>query len=112
LSDEPTPISWLLIEPGWRVVGTDGSQVGTVQEVVGDSGKDIFDGLAVSTGILGKPRYVPAERVVSIIDGHVEVDVPVDAEEQLAPYEEPPPSEEILPVTASWWQRLLSWLRR
>ena len=32
-----------------------------IEETVGDSTHDIFDGLTVGTGLLSKPRYVPAE---------------------------------------------------
>jgi len=54
------PVSWFLIERGWHVVGSDGSELGTVEETVGDSQLDIFDGLTVATGLLSKARYVPA----------------------------------------------------
>ena len=57
------PVSWFLMEPGWKVVDADGDDIGRVEEVVGDISSDIFNGLAVSTGLLGKPRYVPAEHV-------------------------------------------------
>jgi hypothetical protein len=60
------PISWLVLEPGHKVVTADGEEVGKVEEVLGDTVADIFDGLTVGTGLLGKPRYVPAELVVSI----------------------------------------------
>jgi Uncharacterized protein conserved in bacteria (DUF2171) len=99
------PVSWLLVEPGWRVVASDGSDVGHVHELIGDSGKDIFDGLAVSSGMLGKPRYVPAERVQSIYEGEVRLDLAPSEAEGLSEYEEPAPSEEILPEASSRWQR-------
>ena len=54
------PVSWLLIETGWKVIDVDGGEVGEVDEVVGDSGADIFDGLAIATSMFGKPRYVPS----------------------------------------------------
>jgi len=98
------PVSWLLIERGWAVVGPDGSEIGKVVDVIGDSGKDIFDGLSVSSGLLGKPRYLAAERVGSIEEGRVHVDV--DDPAHLGEYEEPPPSEAIVPERASWWDRL------
>jgi len=106
------PVSWFLIEPGWKVLASDGTEVGKVHEVVGDTGKDIFDGLSISSGVLGRPRYVPAERVKSIYDGLVQLDLDPGQAERLSHYAEPPPSEEILPVTASRWQRFLGWLRR
>ena len=52
------PVSWFVIEPGWRVVDAQGEDVGSVDEVVGDSSDDIFNGLSISTSMLGRPRYV------------------------------------------------------
>jgi hypothetical protein len=92
LSDEP--VSWLVIEPGWSVVGADGSEVGKVEEIVGDTGKDIFNGLSVSTGLLGRPKYVPAERVSRITEGSVELDLPAEAIDRLDDHEQQPPSAE------------------
>jgi PRC-barrel domain len=102
-------VAWLVIEPGWKVVASDGTEIGKVHEIIGDTGDDIFDGLAVSSGVLGKPRYVPSEQVKSITEGRIELDIsPADAE-KLEHYEEPPPSEEILPESASRWQRFRAW---
>lgn len=105
------PVSWLLIEPGWKVVTENGSEIGRVHEVVGDTGKDIFDGLAVSSGLLGKARYVPAEKVGTITEGHVHLTLGSEAAQGLEHYQEPPPSEEILPVGASRWQRFRNFFR-
>lgn len=71
------PVSWLLIEPGWKVVGADGDEVGTVERVDADEEKDIFSGLELRTGLLGS-RYVPAERVKGIVEGRIELDVAAD----------------------------------
>jgi hypothetical protein len=105
------PVSWLLVEKGWRVYAVGGSEIGRVDEVVGDSGKDIFDGLTISSGVLGRPRYVPSERVQTITEGRVELDLSTAEAEHLEPYEEPEPSEEILPESASRWQRFAGWFR-
>jgi uncharacterized protein YrrD len=88
------PVSWLMIEPGWKVVAADGTEVGTIEEVVGDTGSDIFNGLAVSTGLLTRPKYVPAERVSEITEGEVRVDLPAEHIEHLDEHEPQPPSEE------------------
>jgi hypothetical protein len=77
------PVSWLLIEKGWSVVGADGSDLGSVREVVGDTGADIFNGLSVTPGLLRGARYVPAERVGTIVEGRVELDLDADAFERL-----------------------------
>lgn len=68
------PASWKVVEQGWRVVGPDGDKLGRVDEVLGDEDADIFSGLRVSTGLLAEPAYVPAERVVAIRDGEIELD--------------------------------------
>ena len=94
------PVSWFVIEPGWRVVDANGDDAGHVDEVVGDSSDDIFNGLAVATSMLGRPRYVPAERVGSIVDGAVHLTITKDELERLGEYEEPPTSAEILPEDA------------
>lgn len=65
------PVSWLLIEAGWKVRDPNGKEIGRVEEVIGDANVDIFDGLSVSTGLLGRPRYVAAEAVVEIVEGTV-----------------------------------------
>lgn len=89
------PVSWLVIEKGWDVVGAEGKELGKVDEVVGDTGKDIFNGLAVSPGRWRKARYVPAERVRTIVDGRVVLDLDGDAFERLREHGDVPPSAEI-----------------
>jgi uncharacterized protein YrrD len=69
------PVSWLVVERGWAVVASDGAELGTVEEVLGDTGGDIFNGLAVSPGLLRSARYVPAERVHAITEGRIELDL-------------------------------------
>lgn len=69
------PVSWLVIEKGWRVIGRGEVELGIVDEVLGDADADIFNGLNVSSGILSSPRYVPAECVVAIREGEIELDL-------------------------------------
>ncbi len=90
------PVSWFLIEAGWSVAGSDGSDLGKVHEVVGDSGKDIFNGLAVSPpGLFKGSRYVPAERVAEIVEGAVTLAMNADEFEQLDEHGAVPPSAEV-----------------
>ena len=77
------------------MVARDGSRVGEIHEVVGDSGKDIFNGLSVSPGVLRSSRYVPAERVGRISEGEVELDLTADEFDRLGEHGEQPPSAEI-----------------
>jgi uncharacterized protein YrrD len=77
------PVSWMVVEPGWIVVGRGGEELGKVDEVLGDADADIFNGLGVSPGVLRGSRYVPSERVSSIVEGRVVLDVAADEFERL-----------------------------
>jgi hypothetical protein len=93
----PDPVSWFVIEPGWKVYAADGAEVGTVRETIGDPDKDIFNGLAISTGLLSKPRYVPAEQVAEIEEGRVKLGLGSAQVDRLEHYEQPPAGGRILP---------------
>ena len=80
------PVSWLLIEPGWKVVDADGRDVGRVDEVTGDSNADIFDGIAFASGALARPKYVPAEQVDAIEEGVVRLSLGTAAVGALTEY--------------------------
>jgi hypothetical protein len=100
------PVSWFLIEPGWRVEDSAGENVGRVLEVVGDSNADIFDGLAIASSALAKPRYVPAEQIGEIVEGCVRINLAERAIEALPEYEEPPVEEEIGSEKAPFTRRV------
>jgi hypothetical protein len=91
------PVSWLLVEHGWKVVAADGTALGSVEEVVGDSGKDIFNGVSVSPGLLRRPKYVPAEKVAELTEGQIRLTLSKKEFDELGEHEEPPASAEILP---------------
>jgi Uncharacterized protein conserved in bacteria (DUF2171) len=94
------PVSWFVIEPGWKVVDAESKEVGTVDEVVGDSSNDIFNGLAISMSLLGKPRYVPAERIRAITEGRIELALSKAEIDALGEFKEPATTAEILPEGA------------
>jgi hypothetical protein len=83
------PTSWLMIEPGYPVAAPDGEEIGKVDEVLGDGTADIFDGLTVATGIIGKPKYVPSELVASIDTDAVRLTIDKDDVERLEEYTPP-----------------------
>jgi hypothetical protein len=89
------PVSWYLIERDWEVVGSDGEELGKVEETVGDSTHDIFDGLTVGTGLLSTPRYVPSELVGEIVEGRVALTIGKERFERLDEYREPPSAEQV-----------------
>ena len=66
-----------------------------MHEVVGDSSKDIFNGLSVTPGLLRTARYLPAERVGTITEGRVEVDLDADEFDRLDEHGEVPPSTRV-----------------
>ncbi len=99
------PVSWFLIEPGWKVVDASGEEIGSVDEITGDSEEDIFNGLSVSTSLLGHPRYVPSEQVGLITEGRVQLTISKEQAGRLGEYEEPATSAEILPEGASALRR-------
>ena len=106
------PASWLVIESGWTVRAADGADAGTVHEVVGDREADIFDGLAIKSGTLSRPRYVPSEEVGAIEMGVVHLSLAGSELDGLSEYEEPAASERILADSSSFTERLAGGLRR
>jgi hypothetical protein len=82
------PVSWLVVERGWKVFGSDGEHVGTVEDVVGDADEDIFSGLRVSFGVLRQARFVPAEHVARIEEGDVHLDL-TSREARVSEFDEP-----------------------
>ncbi len=67
------PISYMALQKGTPVVTSDGTELGTVTEVISDDQKDIFSGLEVTSGLLSGKRFVPADLVASITDDAVEL---------------------------------------
>jgi hypothetical protein len=88
----PDPISWFFVERGWKVLGSDDAELGTVEEVLGDESADIFDGLAVAISLLDKPRYVPAELVGEILEGEVHLTIGKERFDRLDEYKGKPPT--------------------
>jgi hypothetical protein len=89
----PDPIAWLALEPGHKVVTADDQELGKVDQVLGDEVADIFDGLAVAAGLLGKPKYVPAEVVSSIDTDAVRLAITKAEADRLGEYS--PPDREV-----------------
>jgi hypothetical protein len=90
------PVAWIMIEKGWKVIASDGSEVGRVHEVAGDENADIFDGLAVTNSMLGRSsKYVPSELVGEINEGEVHLKLSKEEFDRLSEYQEPAASEAI-----------------
>jgi len=105
------PVSWLQIEQGWNVVGSDDVIVGTVAQVEGDKQSDIFDGLAVRPGRGGQILYVPGEQVGAIYPGQVTLKIASTDAGTLKPFQTPPPETKWLPGRPPLSTRISNWLR-
>jgi hypothetical protein len=101
-----TPVSWFLIEPGWKVEAADGSELGRIEEVTGDSKADVFDGITVGSSWYARPRYVPSEQVGEIVEGRVRLKLDRAAFDLLGEFKEPPVQETIEPEQPSLVERL------
>jgi hypothetical protein len=106
----PDPVSWKVVEKGWKVRDAAGDEIGTVGEITGDETADIFDGLTISQGILSRDKYVPSEQVGEIVEGEVRLTISHRQVEALQDFEEPAPEEQIIPESSTWYQRLAWWL--
>ena len=100
------PVSWLLIEPGWLVDAADATEVGRVEEVLGDSTSDIFDGLSIAGGMLEHPKYVAAEVIDQIVEGRVRLTLTRAEVEQLGEFKEPPEQVELSSEASSRLERI------
>jgi uncharacterized protein YjiS (DUF1127 family) len=86
-----------MIRPGWKVYASDGTEVGAVDEVTGDDGADIFDGLAVATSALGQPKYFAAEQIATITEGRIDLSLTREQVEGAQAFLEPATSAVIEP---------------
>ena len=105
------PVSWLQIQQGWNVLTSDGTSVGTVAQVEGDKGADIFDGLAVESGEPKRIRYVTGEQVGAIYPGEVRLKIAAADAAALPPFQAAPPETTWRPGKAPLMARLGNMLR-
>jgi hypothetical protein len=105
-------VAWTGVEPGSRVIASDGTEAGKVEQAVGDRDADIFEGFAIDVGS-GGDRFLSHEHIVSMALGAVRVRLTPNELRGLPVHEEP----ESLRIEAdraalederpSWWRRLL-----
>jgi C-terminal processing protease CtpA/Prc len=62
-------ISYLALEPGTEVVGSDGERVGRVEHVLADADSDVFDGLVIDLRLgPGGLHFADADQVAEIYE--------------------------------------------
>ena len=75
--DYGEPSSYLAVEKGCAVVGSDGEKVGTVQHVLADEEEDVFDGIVIETHLgPGGMHFVDAPQVKECFDRAVLLTIP------------------------------------
>jgi hypothetical protein len=79
------PVSWLMIEKGWKVVSVDGDHLGHVTAIDAEVELDIFDGIEFRHLILEHVCYVPSEQVETIFPGEVKLGLTAGEANQLPP---------------------------
>ena len=82
--EDESPVAWIGIPRHASVIAADGSEIGTVESVLGDQDEDIFHGLVVHRG--GGLVEVPAARVKKMTERHVVTDLAASDVGTLAPY--------------------------
>jgi hypothetical protein len=90
MSAEEPQVAWTAIEAGARVIGSDGGELGKVEEIVGDAEADIFTGLSIEVDGHDTPRFVDADAVTAIWPSRVSVAVPASAADSLPEHRETP----------------------
>jgi hypothetical protein len=96
------PIGWRGIVYGTPVTTADGVRTGTVREVLGSDGEDIFHGLRVGLASGHRDVMIPADNVTTLSTDEVGTDLTHSAIEALATYDE----------TATYHLASVGWLRK
>jgi hypothetical protein len=96
------PIGWRGIVYGTPVTTADGVRAGTVREVLGSDGEDIFHGLRVGLASGHRDVMIPADNVTTLSTDEVGTDLTRPAIEALATYDE----------TATYHLASVGWLRK
>jgi PRC-barrel domain len=96
------PIGWRGIVYGTPVTTADGVRAGTVREVLGSDGEDIFHGLRVGLASGHRDVMIPADNVTTLSTDEVGTDLTRSAIETLATYDE----------TATYHLASVGWLRK
>ena len=73
------PVAWNYVEPGTKVLGPDGDQIGTVEAMLGTEVEGIFHGIAVKPEGGGRARVVPADDVGRLTPSSVTVTTSAEA---------------------------------
>jgi hypothetical protein len=73
--EDETTVAWQATPRHAPVTDAEGNEIGTVAELLGDEGDDIFHGIAVKRRHDGETVEISAARVKRVTTGHVVTDL-------------------------------------
>jgi PRC-barrel domain len=82
------PVSWKTILDETPVFSSDDEEVGTVHEVLGSEQEDIFHGIVVRSGLLGKDVVVSARDVTGLGEKRIDLALSAQQVRDLEPFKE------------------------
>jgi hypothetical protein len=102
------PISWRSVVYGTQVVSSDDGRVGTVREVLGSDGEDIFHGLRVTLADGHRDVLLPADDVESLSAEEIRTDLTRAEVDALPAYDE---QATYHLASVGWLRKHLGWKR-
>jgi hypothetical protein len=87
-SSDDQPVSWKTILADTPVYSSDDKEVGTIHEVLGSEQADIFHGIVVRSGLLGKDVVVLAQQVTALADRRIDLALSAEQVRALEPFQE------------------------
>jgi hypothetical protein len=96
------PIGWRAIVYGTPILAADGTRVGTVREVLGSDGEDIFHGIRVSLAHGNRDVMVRADDITTITTASIGTDLSTADIGALVTYDE----------VATYHLASVGWLRK
>jgi hypothetical protein len=86
--EDEAPVAWPAMPYRAKVFGSDGSEIGSAESLLGDEEADIFHGIVVKRGHDKKMVEIPATRVKKIFASGVLTDLDSADVATLQPYRE------------------------
>jgi hypothetical protein len=86
--DAEQPIAWRAVPEDTPVRSADGEEVGTLADLLGSDVEDIFHGIVVRLGRIGREVFVPADSVTLLTRSHVDVALGSEAIHALPPHDQ------------------------
>lgn len=86
--DDEQPVSWKTIRADTPVFSVDEQEVGVVHEVLGSEQADIFHGIVLRSGLLGKDAVILAEHILALKVERIDLNLSAEQVRALEPFKE------------------------